>query len=232
MGGLRYLGAGANNSKPEINDNKFNPQNHAYIWFSQELAYTPAYVVNNSEKKLAAYTTRTGAGTTEDPFVYGGDITTTLAENALVMDVLSGKVYRKASSKLNLLDMSKRVDFTKGYTNEGKFYKDSEHKTEVKPTYGAAFLDAETGKFYINDVNSSKELVFTEAIIGSEETSEIEVPCYYNYHQGADADGASLKTMLQSWVIRETVVDFDGYLSWFNGPNLAPIGGADCFTSL
>lgn len=234
MSALTYLGAGANNSKPEIADNKFNPENHAYIWFSVSLSFTPVFI-QKDDSGIKAYRERTGAGTKEDPFVYSSEITS-FSTISFYVDAAGGNVYRYFEDALQQVEMNKRIDFSKGYINpaDSKFYKTkngSEYKDEITPTYGGVFLDAETNDSYLA-LKGMNGLTFTRVNKGVFEYMSVEVPCYYNYHQGKDADGASIAEKLANWTVNQTVVAFDGYLSWYNGPNLAPIGGGSCFSEL
>ena len=234
MENLKYLGAGASNSKAEIADNKFNPQNHAYIWFSNEQIYRSAFM-HEDGGVMKAYRNRSGDGSSANPYVYTDEITDLKADSVFV-DAGGGNTYRAVaptrgtSLQLQKLDMSKRIDYNKGYVADGKFYSDKEHTKEVSATYGGIFLDLETNDFYFAKPNAQAKLDFTQEDIGEKFEFEVEIPCYYNYHQGADEDGASIAEMLSNWTVRETVCEFDGFLSWYNGPNLAPIGGAQCFS--
>ena len=235
MGDLRYLGVG---TKPEVGENQFKPGSHCYIWFSTEEIYRPAFIAKDSNNVLRAYTGRSGDGSSTNPYVYTGEIED-IKQGTKFVDAGGGNVYRAdpvtptrgdpIQLQLNKIDMSGRIDYNKGYVADGKFYTDQEHTKEATPTYGGVFLDLTTGNFYINDVDGEGKLGFVQADLGEKVEFEVEIPCYYNYHQGADADGASIDTMLKGWTIRETVCGFDGVLSWYNGPNLAPIGGAVCF---
>ena len=234
MSGLTYLGAGGSNSKPEIGKTEFDPGSHAYIWFSVNLSFAPVFIQKDNSG-IRAYRERTGAGTKEDPFVYSDEITS-FSSSSFYVDAAGGNVYRYFEDALQQVEMNKRIDFTKGYINpaDSKFYKTKNgdtYKDEITPTYGGVFLDAETNDSYLA-LNNMGSLAFTKVSKGEFEYMSVEVPCYFNYHQGKDADGASIAEELAKWTVKETVVAFDGYLSWYNGPNLAPIGGGSCFSEL
>ena len=224
MENLKYLGAGDSDSKAEIGKTEFDPTSHAYIWFSTEFIHEAAFI-NKVNDDYKAYLQRSGAGTTADPYVYTDEITD-ITQGTYVVDAANGNMYKKGENGLEKIDMSKRIDSYKGYVADGKFYSDEQHTKEITPTYGGIFLNLENNDFYFAKANSQGKLEFIKANLGDKFEFEIEIPCYYNYHQG---NGQDIAELIETFEIRESVVEFDGILSWYNGPNLAPIMGASCF---